>query len=91
MSDIKTKEELTAAYLNDTLPENYYWFSQSGFEFVGHLKYPTAYEIERRKKEGLPPPQKVIMSMPGLFVGELKTLKVLCPIPSAKQIRDKFK
>lgn len=91
MSDIKTEEELTTSYLNNTLKEGYYWFSSGNFEFIGRLKYPTNLEIAHRKKEGLPEPKKIIAAMPGLFVGELKTISVLCPIPSAKQIRSMSK
>lgn len=82
-----TSEELTEMYQKNTLKEDYYWFSQGGIEFVGRLQYPTKDLIKARRDAYLPEPQKVITAFPGFFIGNLKTIKVLCPIPSPKKIR----
>lgn len=78
-----SREALTKQYQSETLPEGWYYFSCGGSsEFIGKLVKPTPVAIGYAIEQGQPKPQQCIHSCPGLFVGALKTISVLAPVPT---------
>ena len=72
--------ELTNQYRAKTLPEGWYYFF-CGAHHIGYLKYPSAEQVDYAKAQGFPPPQPRFLHCPQPFIGLLKTLVVLAPVP----------
>lgn len=80
-------KELTAEYMNKTLPEGYYYFSVAGTKpFIGKYTHPTTFEISHAAANGLPEPKPQIQAYPGLLRGQLETVTVLAPVPTYDQL-----
>ena len=69
MSKTALSRELTEQYQNQTLPDGYYYFSMA----------------DLAPQIGLPIPQPALNACPGMFLGTLKTITILAPVPAYQE------
>ena len=87
-----SSKELTKAYMENRLPEGWYYFRPAGclqLAQKGKYQRPTKAAIEYRTQHGLPVPQPVIYSGAARFIGQLQTIEILAPIPEYNELKGK--
>lgn len=81
---IKTalSQELTEQYQNQTLPDGYYYFTIGGSTIqIGQYLKPKKKYCIYAAQSGLPAPSAALKGCTGLFIGALKTVLILAPVP----------
>jgi len=74
-------KELTQQYHDNTLPDGDYYFECGDHIHKGRYFNPTLQVKQAAKAYGQPEPVKSLITFEGRFIGDLKTVTILAPIP----------
>lgn len=85
---MQTSKELTKQYRNGTLPDGDYYFECGDHIHKGRFFNPTPDIMEAAAYFHLPKPTKALITFEGRFVGDLKTVTILSPIPDYHDFMD---
>ena len=86
MSKTALSRELTEQYQNQTLPDGYYYFSIADLApQIGKYVKPKKEYCIYCAQTCLTIPLPALNACPGMFLGTLKTITILAPVPAYQE------
>lgn len=82
---METSNNLTKAYLKGTLKEGDYYFKCGGHIHKGRFFNPMPEIKHAAKAYNMAEPVQTLMTFSSRFIGKLKTVTILAPIPEYEE------